>query len=202
LRYRRKWLFVPLLAAGCLAVASVVVVSAIATDNPAPTHFDRLSNMGVPLKAVAARNLDVLRRGGGTDELRLLDEREGFVLYTAPAKHGGLCFAVGPARTGGIAVLACPSNEAAFGFPSVDFPILDMSGMAMGDEGVIYLGLVGFAADGVAQVAVIDSNGARHAAAVQRNVFARRMLPREFIETIVALDASGREIFRRELGAP
>jgi hypothetical protein len=123
------------------------------------------------------------------------------MFFTASAAHGGLCFAVGPASTRHIRVLFCPSQEATPRFPSDNAPILDMSGKAMSNEGrVIFLDLAGFAADGVAEVAVIDSNGVRHAARVQRNVFARRNMPGESIEAIVALDASGSEILRREVG--
>ncbi|MGH2920925.1 MAG: hypothetical protein ACRDKU_02530 [Gaiellaceae bacterium] len=189
----------PLLTVACLAAASLVAV-AIATDNPAPTHFDRLSNTGVPVTDVAAKDIEALQSSGGKGELRLLDEREGVMFFTAPALHGGLCFAVGPASTKRISVLFCPGQEAAALFPSDDSPILDMSGKAFSNEGgVIFLQLVGFAADGIADVAVIDSNGTRHAAAVQRNVFARRMMPGESIQAIVALDASGKEVFRRDV---
>jgi hypothetical protein len=184
-------------------VVSAVVVGGFAIaggDKPAaPAYtFDHISNSGSPVD-VSASNAETLRGGGGQASLRRLATRNGTVFYTAPGATGGLCYAKGPENTGGIALLGCPNAKEVFSFPSREKPILEMSGGVIDstDGSVHLLELSGFAADGVAKVGLIDVNGVIHSVNVSDNVY-DLALPNVEAKAVVALDGTGREIYRRD----
>jgi hypothetical protein len=80
-------------------------------------------------------------------------------------------------------------------------PIADFSPMRghAGSNDVYVWKLVGFAADGVAAVAVRDASGALHATQAVRNIYASDELPVVPATEIVALAADGRVIYAEPL---
>jgi hypothetical protein len=192
-----------LIASGTLAVVATsaatagVLMASGPSTNPAQ-RYDHLSNVGTPV-VVSRRNADILVNGAGKPVLNHLGTRDGMMFYAGPGSAGGQCYALGAAKTGGIVVLGCLDPAAPF--PSKDVPILDMSGIA-GDprtHTVTLLELSGFAADGVATVGLIDVNGVLHSAEVRENIYYAN-LPQVQARALVAVDLSGKEIFRRALG--
>jgi hypothetical protein len=159
--------------------------------------YDHISNMGTPV-AVSERNANILSGGGGQPVLNRLGTRSGVAFYAGRSISGGPCYAVGPVETGGLGVLSCLPLSASF--PSHDLPILDMSGIS-GDartHSMTFLELSGFAADGVARVGLVGVDGAVHEADVRDNIY-HADIPRFQARTLIALDASGQEVFRRSL---
>jgi hypothetical protein len=185
-------------AALIAGLTAALVAAAFATGGKrSDPRFDRVSNQGIPRADVSTTDADVLRRGGGRPQLNLLAERDGFAFYSAPAQSGGTCYAVGAVTTRRLGVLFCPNEGSVF--PSAAMPILNMSGQVFDGEGAVFLGLSGFAADGVAKVGLVDVTGELHAADAVDNVYARRDLPRRRARALVAFDSDGNEIFRRDL---
>ena len=194
---RQKILIALVTVIAALSAAAIGVATAGRTTESVQ-RYDHLSNNGVPV-FVSERNADILRGGGGEPVLNRLGTRGGLTFSVGRGESGWPCYAVGPVETGGIGALYClrpPAN-----FPSADTPILDMSGIS-GDpqtHSTTFLELSGFAADGVARVGVIGADGVLHDAEVRDNIYYAD-LPRFQARALIALDASGQEIFRRSLG--
>jgi hypothetical protein len=162
-----------------------------------------LSNRGapVPTSALATDQASRLERLGFSDGVRKLGERKGTAFYAGRARNGALCFATGPTTRPAPAfgVLACQGGEGDVFpsqrdvFPSRRVPIADLSPLRghEGSNGVYVWKLVGFAADGVAAVAVRDVTGALRATEVAGNIYASDELPVVAATEILALDADG-----------
>jgi hypothetical protein len=192
-----------------LGVAVLTCVLAVAAITPALAVSERVrelfgfSNPGtpVPLSALELDQLSSLERVGFSGGVRKLGERAGTAFYVGRSRSGALCFGTGPA-TGprpAFHLLACQGRQGLF--PSQQMPIADFSPMR-GHEGsndVYVWKLKGFAADGVAVVAVRDSSGALHSAPVADNVYASDELPAVPANEIVALAADGRVLYTKEL---
>jgi hypothetical protein len=194
---RKKILIALVTIIAALSAAAIGVATAGRTTESAQ-RYDHISNNGVPV-AVSERNANILRGGGGEPVLNRLGTRGGLTFYTGRGDSGGPCYAVGPVETGGIGALACLRPPAHF--PSSDAPILDMSGISSdpGTGSTTFLGLSGFAADGVARVGVIGADGVLHDAEVRDNIYYAD-LPQFQASALIALDASGHEVFRRPVG--
>jgi hypothetical protein len=126
---------------------------------------------------------------GVPSTLQLLATREGISFYVARRSDGKYCFAVASAgRRGAGCDLGSPAGAV---FPSPQRPIFDFSRFSQGER------LVGFAADGVASVALIDASGAVvDSAPVIDNVYADASPP-PGAAGIEALDARGTVVYRR-----
>jgi hypothetical protein len=127
----------------------------------------------------AMRDLDFPAR------LHLLTARDGVKFYAARRANGVFCFAI---DLDGRKAVGCDTSRA---FPSPQRPIVDFSRFSEG------LRIVGFAADGVTAVAVVDASGATIATApVIENVYAAtNRLPGAV--GVEALDARGDVIYAR-----
>lgn len=145
---------------------------------------------------------DILRDGGAGPELRFLGERGGHAFYIVSALTGGLCVAMGPRGSYGLAVLACPHGSAAAPFPSLEEPLLGVSGVDYEPTsgGIQYFTLEGFAADGIARVGLIGDDGILYDAAVVQNIYYRKLGTAVSARALVAYDRSGAVVYRRELG--
>jgi hypothetical protein len=185
LRPRRR-----LLAAAIAAALASVPAGAFADDIGGLLGF---STQGQP---VATRDTalsqvsglkDAMQELGFPSTLRLLDRREGIGFYAARRASGNFCFAI-ERRTGeaGVGcVLGGPS------FPSPERPILDFSRFSHGAR------LIGFAADGVANVYLLDDSGRVIASApVVNNVYANADPPAGAV-AVEAVDSHGTVVYRR-----
>lgn len=121
--------------------------------------------------------------------LQLLATRDGIGFYVARRADGKYCFAVDSSTHKGLGCdLGSPAGAV---FPSPQRPIVDFSRFSHGAR------LVGFAADGVAGVSLVDSSGAVIASApVVDNVYADASPP-SGAAGVEALDAHGKVVYRR-----
>ena len=198
-----------------LAVA-VLVLSAVILATPAfgirgrllglfeggtPVKADRLSahelhvlsamTHGVSPRVPASQRADVARFEASS--FRQIATRNGRAYFVANRRGGGLCVSVG--NIGGRRLLGsilCTPD-----FPSASRPILDNT-VFVGSLGRPPLPwrFEGFAADGVASVALMMGNGDLTAETpVEANVYSRTEgLPKQPINAIVALDADGNRL--------
>ena len=126
----------------------------------------------------AMRELDFPSR------LHLLTEREGTRFYAARRANGDFCFAVELEEGRAVRCNLSPA------FPSPERPVVDFSRFSRGAR------IVGFAADGVSSVALVDASGARIATArVIDNVYAAPGA--RGAVGVEALDAHGNVVYTR-----
>jgi len=184
-------------ACGVAAIFGALVIAE--SSGSASGRFERVSNIGAPV-AASTPDLAALRSAGATGAtLRVLGKRGDMHFFTALARQGGVCHGLGTAP-GRFAVIACPNENTTSdnAFPSETHPILDFSARAF-DPRTGYtervLSLAGVAADGIAKVGIIDDNGVRHLAPVEYNLY-RAPLPEVGAKALIALDESGREVYR------
>jgi hypothetical protein len=116
----------------------------------------------------------------GLSTMQLLGQREGFSFYAARDPQGQFCFAVdGPATRG----IGCRLDDA---FPSDQDPLIDLFSTPQH--------IAGFAADDVADIALLDASGDTIATIpVSGNIYALADPPPGGTE-VEALDASGNVI--------
>lgn len=187
---------------GLLAVVAAAV--AVAGDEPGAPPLTVISNAGEPfnLAAVAARERHILEVTGAVNAPRLLARRGGVAFYTANQADGARCYLTGSARGtgpafGSVACLRPLPNV----FPSEQSPVLDASSftydVATGESRLT--SLAGFAADGVAQVGIVDEAGRLHLTRVVRNVYAASDAAGTVATAVVGLDHRGGEIYRMPL---
>jgi hypothetical protein len=169
-----------------LALAAAVAVPAVAFADDIGRLLG-LSNQGTP---VATNSLSrdtsleqAMQEFGFPTTLHLLGTRDGITFYAAQKPDGTYCFAVTETSTpaGG---QRPPSDVGCDGaFPSAGAPV---SVFPVGGR------FAGFAADGVASVALVDDSGATLATAnVKDNLFVGGTMPTGPI-IVEALDAGGR----------
>ena len=122
----------------------------------------------------------------GLSTLQLLGVRDGISFYAARNPDGHFCFAIDSGVSKGV---GCSLLD---NFPSPQHPIIDIfSGPAH---------VAGFAADGVAAIAVVDSSGATLATIpVSDNIYALDNPPAGGIG-VEALDAGGNVLYTHQFG--
>lgn len=193
---------------GAIAVGGATIAAAVAgglafaggsSAPPSPPGLDHVSNPGRSV-AASAHDAETLARGGGRAELRLLGNVGSAVFYRAPGVSGGSCYGSGPASTGHIAILACPTTPIGTptpAFPSESQPILDMSASVYNAEThtTRLAELSGVAADGVAKVAVVGADANLRRAFVSNNLYHVDFDTPFEATKIVAFDLTGREIY-------
>jgi hypothetical protein len=136
---------------------------------------------------------------GFPSTLQLIATRDGIAFYAARRADGHFCFAVdaepGAADHKGVGCdLGNPSLPGEPAFPSPARPIIDFSQFSSGQH------LVGFAADGVASVDLLDAAGSVIASApVSDNVYAVATPPPGGA-AVEALDARGTVVYERTFG--
>ena len=197
----RTSLFVTCASIMSLAVATTAL-TVVQTGASSPSRITTMSNGGEPVAALSARQTQQMDISGVAGNVRLLGARAGTSFYTARSGHGGPCFLT--SRSQGhepeFAVVACTGPEAP-ALPSADLPIVDFSALKKAPaERLPSLGwLNGFAADGVAEVGVVDESGDVHVTPVVRNVYAADGVTGERVRAIIAFDGAGRELYRKSL---
>jgi hypothetical protein len=170
-------------------VASVAVPAAAFADDIGTLLG--LSNHGNPVATSALSKdsslVDAMRQFGFPSTLRLLGTRDGLSFYAAQKPHGYCLAIVESATPAGAqrpaADVGCENGPN--GFPSPREPV---SVFPVGGR------FAGFAADGVASVALVDASGARLATAeVSQNLFVAGAMPTGPV-TVIALDPNGEVI--------
>jgi hypothetical protein len=194
-----------LLVAGISIAIAASVIPAAALSGRLSSLFD-FSNRGtadVP-EAQQLNNLRVADRLGLQPGSTIrLAERSGVVFYTVRGKDQRQCFGIsaGPRAKSTFTTLMCPSGDGGTAFPSPSRPVLDLSPI-MGRDGstrLYFPRIKGFAADGVAEVGVVDLDGRTHTIPVEGNVYFAENLADVAAQALVALDAHGEVVWRREV---
>jgi hypothetical protein len=154
-------------------------------------HGQPVATSTTPFVHVSGLN-EALRELDFPATLQLLDRRDGISFYAARRPDGILCFAVDSDAGKGVGCdLGSPGGAI---FPSPERPIIDFSRFSNGAR------LAGFAADGVATVALVDAAGATLASApVVDNVYADASPPAGAVG-VEARDTHGSVVYRRNFG--
>ena len=176
------------LAAAFVAAAIALPAAAFADGIGALFHF---SSEGTPVPTSAspfARDSTLsqaMRELDFPSRLHPLTEREGIRFYAARRANGEFCFAI---ELDGRKAVGCNVSPT---FPSAERPIVDFSRFSNGAW------IVGFAADGVRTVALVDASGGTIASApVIDNVYAASNdVPGA--AGVAALDAHGNVVYTR-----
>jgi hypothetical protein len=194
-----------LLVAGISIAIAASVIPAAALSGRFGSLFD-FSNRGtadVP-EAQQLNNLRVADRLGLQPGSTIrLAERSGVGFYTIRGKDQRQCFGIssGPSAKSELTTLMCLSADGPAAFPSPSRPVLDFSPV-MGRDGSTHMyfpSLMGFAADGVAEVGVVDLEGRTHTTPVEANVYFTENLANVPAQALVARDADGKVVWRREV---
>ena len=177
------------------ALAAAFAVAAIGL--PAMAFADEIgalfgfSNEGTPVPTSASpfsRDSSLnqaMQELGFPSRLHLLTERDGVGFYAARREDGVFCFAV---DLNGSKAVGCSATPA---FPSPQRPIVDFSRFSKGAR------VVGFAADGVSTIALVDASGATIATApVIDNVYAATNITPGAVG-VEALDERGAVVYTR-----
>jgi hypothetical protein len=189
----------------CVMLAGAVVTgAALSSGTVRSARLAQVSNQGTPVFSLVPSQAQDLRASHVEPQVSLLGVRAGFSFYTGTSASGQPCFlesnSTAPAPE--ISFVACLGQGDGV-FPSANEPIVDFSAYwkTLADPQLHVRWLAGFAADGVAQVGLVDGSGQLTTTPVIGNVYASRDVPNTPITAIVALDSSGRTVWQRQLGA-
>lgn len=142
---------------------------------------------GVSPRVPASQRQDLERFSASS--LRQIATRDGHAFFVATRQEGGLCVSVGVLGSDRIlgSIICSPD------FPSRSMPILDQSTFGGSPEMPSVTRLEGFAADSVATVGILTSNGNVEAKTpVRDNVYSRvDGFPDQTVLGVVALDENG-----------
>src|SRR5207244_3245614 len=147
------------------------------------------SNRGTPAN-LRLRSL----RGVGVNGIKLIAQREGLRFYVIERTDGTRCYGLGLAGSGTLfGQVSCPGPT----FPSHSKPILDLSTWQTQPSTGQHIGrLVGFAADGIAAVALASPDGTVHdRTVVEDNVYLREEPTAAPTAAVVALDRDGHPVY-------
>ena len=184
----RRRVLIAALAAAAIAVPAAAFAGDVAGLFGFSTRGEPVATGETPFARVTALNA-ALQELGFPSTMQLLARRDAVSFYGARRGDGTFCFAVDSAAGQGV---GCDTGSpAGAAFPSAQRPIIDFSRFSGGER------LVGFAADGVATVALVDASGATIATApVIDNAYAN-VNPPAGAAGVVALDAEGTVVYRR-----
>jgi hypothetical protein len=180
-------------AAGATAVALGGSDRARSTGSSARA-LAQMSNVGK--QAVLGKRAQVqLAKSNLDGTVALLGSDGGRAFYRIDNTSNGTCFGVGPAAaTASFGVISCPSGA----FPTADKPVLDFSiiDIVRGSDQVRVWRAEGMAADGVATVGFVDTNGKTIAThPVVHNLYHFATPPSNTIGGLVAFDSNGTKIY-------
>ena len=196
-----------LAAAGAAAVVALAIpalgIGGRLTDlfTGEPVSTDQLSSeqmhvLGAMASGVSPRlpasAQESLARVRASD-LRRIAARDGSSYYVAHRHGGGLCVMIShPGDQHPFSSYFCSPD-----FPSPKQPVLDESVFGGSLDAPVIRRLEGFAADGVAKVAVLTAGGSEAETLVQDNVYVRTEgLPKESVLGIIARDAEGTAVYK------
>jgi hypothetical protein len=180
---------------GVVAIVAGVMIATGSGQRPAPSlPLDRLSAAGAPIAIELPMDRRALVRMERTDSsIRIIAQHGQRSFYRVAGQSD--CYAVGPTvpteyRLGQI---GCAAN-----FPSPARPVLDFSIFAGPRSELRMTRGEGFAADGIASVALEDAAGAVLAESqVDKNTYAFADPPKAAVARLVALDRDGHPVFTR-----
>lgn len=184
--------------AGCvcaLAVAgsAVAVTQAVRNTSRPPTIS---SGSPVSFDSFGRNDQALLTSLGADVQSTLIGALRGTAFYEFGARDGGVCWAFGSAVKGGLDV-ACSHGPSPLSQPLVDMSIVAFDPASGATGGIHLVSLQGVAADGVAAVGVVTSDGASRTTPAINNVY--RMpdadIPSGAVTALVALDASGATVW-------
>jgi hypothetical protein len=174
--------------AACVAVVALAATSAQGTTDR--SRLSSLTNGGREPALVGAAMRAELRRAGATATGRIVARRDGKTFMEFHRAGDGNCYGIEKRRAARFSFTCWPD------FPSPAHPILDQSvfGASTGDP-IHLIEAQGFAADGVAAIAVEDATGTTLARIpVVANAYSLRG-PSNAAVRLVALDVDGRVLF-------
>jgi hypothetical protein len=188
-------------------VATVLVAIAV----PAVAFADQIGsliglyNHGTPVPASVFANpwAAALVRDPtfGNGEVRQVGQSDDVTFYAAKNESGNYCVGIGFAVAPSIDALTC--GAAIDTFVSGTSPIEDFSSINSADGTTFVTRLAGFANDQAARISILAPDGTSlYSTPAVNGLYAANDLPQQPAEAIVALDPSGRVIFRRNLIAP
>ncbi len=181
------------LLAAASVVAAISLPAVAVADDVAGLFGFSTQGQPIPTGETPFTRITELNRAleelGFPSTLQRLDQRDGISFYVTRRADGTFCFAVESEAGKGVACdVGSPTGAV---FPSPQRPIIDFSRFSHGAR------LAGFAADGVARVALIDASGATIASApVVRNVYADASPPAG-AAGVEVLDRHGTVVYRR-----
>jgi hypothetical protein len=176
----------------------VITLLALAAAAPAAAADDltTLSTRGTPVR-LTHREARMLRPIV-IERAWQLTVRRGIAFYRLEASNGTTCWATGIGRSvARLGSLGCTRA----GFPSKRSPINDYSGFGQerGEPRMQLFRLVGFAADGVAEIRLLGHRNAVFARVkVESNTYVLLKPPRG-VRAIVAVAEDGKLVYRRDL---
>jgi hypothetical protein len=213
-RDRRRFIVTAALAAVLAASAGTALATSgwldsISPGTPVPLtslspneiqNFEELNNDGEPAPTSSQSSLPPQQLAGyeqaGLTGLRRLGESHGLVFYVFDFQDGHHCYDALRADTGRIVggTVACPRQADAF--PSPDHPIEDLSLVGANSGQPIHtINLIGIAADGVAEVGVLGSDGHVYGkTTVSENMYVSDDLPAQADGPTIAYDANGNTV--------
>lgn len=198
-----------LLAAAMTALAVVVGTPAFGIG---PRLYDLLFQISTPAEpitpaekeALSPESTWLLEHGGKVDwtSFKLIGKAGPLAYYEVRKATGERCFANGEiAKRPQVASLNCPAPGGSLAYPSGAQAILDFSSFALDgrtNESRLDV-LTGIAADGVARVGIVGSDGKIRSTAVTGNAYYASGLYEGPVAAIVALDSEGRIVYERPL---
>jgi len=194
-------------AAAAVAAASLVFASgASSAKRVTLAKLDIGHGSPVPAAQLSAADRAMLNRIGANDNsVELLGIRGTVAFYRMTGTDGSLCLGLGEATAASNAAVAAIGSAGCLSGPALATPIIDMSKVAV-DPGTGHVirfdGLQGIAADGVASVQLVMTNGATATAKVASNLYLLEpaAMPGGTPATLIALDASGNTLETIPLG--
>jgi hypothetical protein len=179
---------------GVTATGLAVAASRGGTSQTAPVDLNAVSAKGTAVATPPRVDGSFAALTGWS----VLAEHGRFVFFSAPSASGGdRCYGLG--TVAGPAGLQCPfkTSHPDNAFPSSQRPILDMSPTVGLPGAAKLLTLSGFAADGVAHVALTEASGAVHDMPVEDNTYFDQTEVSD-PTSLVAYDRNGREVYRQD----
>ena len=152
-----------------------------------------LSQVDLPAGRLAAL------QSAGLTGIRLIGQTQGFAFYAFDLKNNRQCYDAVRQTTARIVggIMRCSSNPTGPTFPSPERPVVDLS-LVGADAGqpIHTIQLAGIAADGIAAVAVLGSDGNVYGKTqVVGNVYVSTGLPPQADGPVITYDASGATIW-------
>ena len=184
----------PAVLAGVFVVGFVVLVgheSEGVAGGGLNENAATVSNTGRAVKGKAGVQL----RGREFGLVRLMAKRNGTAYYHVTSKRGDACYGRGPTQSlGRVGVLKCWAQSR----PLMDLSVVEVSRV---HHEIVFIGIKGIAADGVATVVITDADGGVLAeTAVTQNIYDFRAVPSGVIQGLSALDSSRGVVYSLTFG--
>jgi hypothetical protein len=183
------------IALGATALA-LLLLGPTATGSPPGGNLAQMSNKGQPIEPGNGQRQEL--QNVGAIAVSRMATRAGRFFYRLVQPDGTVCYAIDTTGGDHLGNTSCPASGTTF--PTSSDPVLDLSifestSHIPGDFHIV--SAQGFAADGVASVALLNSDGrlvSRKRTA--GNVYALDVPSGRAATSVVAYDARGSEVYR------